>query len=185
MSWLRTTLCEDLADLERRRGRVPDTKAIERVIDEDIRRWSAENRERKFQYAPKVEKKPLDEQHDAAKRAAREKGLEFKAKAAQDEIVNRTCQCGGICRHCKLRARLLVLLESLPMQERTPKAPAWQNCRRPEWARQVIGVWSWMTFHPNAKLLKKKGELERVVVRKLEDIADRSNAIIGLGQWDA
>jgi len=41
-----------------------------------------------------------------------------------------------------------------------------------------------MTLSKKAEALKRKGELNRVVFRKLADIADRSNSIIGLGAWN-
>jgi len=183
-SWLRTTLCEDLAEVQRRQGMVPDTVLIEKAVDEDIRRWSAENRERKFQYTPKIEKKADDERHEAAKRVAQDKDLSFSSKPVTDDVLTAHCPCGGVCKNCKLRARLLQLMEPLPVAERTPKVEVWKNAKRPAWCREVLNVWTWMTFSKRAKVLKKKGELERVVLRKLEDIANRSNSILGLGEWN-
>lgn len=75
-------------------------------------------------------------------------------------------------------------MEPLPLEERRHVGPeVWLNCRYPGWAREVIRTWQWMVFSPGAMLLREKKELERVVVRKLEDIADRSTAVIGLGGW--
>lgn len=183
--WLRSTLCEDLADMDRAAGRVPDTRAIEAVVDEDIRLWAAQSREAKPVTA-KPQKQADDRQHEAAKRIANEREVEFRHNGpVQDEAPRKLCPCGGsACKHCKMRLRLAALMEPLPLKERKHLGPQMHhNCRYPAFAKEIIDVWSWMTFAKRAKVHRKKGELEAVVMRKLEDICDRSTAIIGLGPW--
>ena len=180
--WLRSTLCEDLADFERKQGRLPDTRVIESVVNEDIRRWQADIREAKHVYKSK---RATDNTHDPARRVAEKKGVTFSHSAkVEDELIKPTCQCGGICRACKLRARMLQLIEPLPWQERKPKTPMSEQCKYPKFASEVFALWAWMLMARNAKVARKKGELERIVYRRMTDIADRSNSIIGLGEWD-
>lgn len=181
--WLRSTLCEDLADLSRANGQVPDTRAIEAKVDEDIRRWSRQQSEQKPRWSSPVDKKPDDERHQAAKHLAQERDFDLKVSKAEDDVLPGACPCGGVCHMCRLRQRLLVLMEPVPLAERIPKVEMWKNAKRPAWAKEVLDAWAWMKFSKRARALKGKGELERVMLRKLEDIADRSTAIPGLGGW--
>jgi hypothetical protein len=194
--WLRSSLAEDLAAFDRAHGRIPHTRSIERVVDEDIRRWQAVERERKATPPPAAPVKVEgDKRHDVAKRTAEGKQgehvgrMRFDARDAIADEQRAPCACGGAaCRRCKLRLRIAALMEPAPLTEhqRVPASESWKNAKHPSYAREVYRVWEWMTFNPRARRLREARpvELEREVTRKLEDIADRSStAVIGLGPW--
>jgi len=182
--WVRETLCEDLADIDRASGRLPDTRAIERVVEADITRAQASWREAK----PKLEpRKAEDNTHDAAKRAAASHGHEFAAKKAPDEPIRQhACKCGGgRCRHCKMFIRVAALLEQVPRAEQVAKAEPWKNARHPAFARELIHLFMLPKMSRRAIDIKARDpkQWDRIVRRKIEDICDRSNAIVGLGPW--
>jgi hypothetical protein len=111
--WLRSSLAEDLAAFDRAHGRIPHTRSIERVVDEDIRRWQAVERERKATPPPAAPVKVEgDKRHDVAKRTAEGKQgehvgrMRFDARDAIADEQRAPCACGGAaCRRCKLRLR--------------------------------------------------------------------------------
>lgn len=186
--WLRTSLCEDLAAMDHARGRIPDVATIERIVDKDIEVWQAHERERKYVYAQAGEKRAEHGRHGIAKQKAKERDMRLDAKRhVKDEPRRVGCACGGsTCRACKLRLRIAALMAPVPLKDRVAVkyGEHYANCMYPAYAKEILSVWEWMKLAPRAQRLREKGELEAVVQRKLEDIADRSaTAVIGMGPW--
>lgn len=185
--WVRETLCEDLADLARQRGKLPDTRAIEETIDEDIRLFQAENRERKVGAPlPTAQERDPEERHSIAKSKAEDANARLGVTDnVGDEVLPAGCECGGHCRLCKMRARMLQLIEPVPMAERKLKVEWWLNCRYPKYAKEVIEAYGRYKFSGQAIRGENKKQRNLAMVRRLEDICTRSNSLIGLGEWDA
>ena len=198
-NWLRTSLCEDLAEIDRKAGRLPNVAAIEATIDHDIQQWAAMNREAKP--APPAPEGPPERDPEAClgpaqavadRRSSKNqhtKGLRAAHGGfVPDEIQEPPCQCGGICKQCKMRARLLAIMEPLPLKERMHVGPlVWLNCRYPKFAEECIRVWQAIQRAPGLSPKRQRymsdEDLNAWAQRKLEDICDRSNTLPGLGSW--
>jgi hypothetical protein len=184
---VRESLAEDLADIERGQGKIPDTRTIEAIVDEDIRHHDAMEREQKWQ--PPLPKKknapdtPLSkagpaEGRWATKDEARAANKEAEVRPYRDDFAEGTdptpkaCTC-GVCRICKMRMRLAYLVQ--PGDAGRPMFPVWFRRVNDELFSWKLGV------GPYREL--KVSEGKPMLQRRLEQICDESNSLIGLGGW--
>lgn len=183
--------------MDRARGRIPDTRAIEHCVDHDIQQWAAMNREAQPVIPKAREERAMDACMGVAEAvAARRESQCIKTSNLRpkmgglvaDEIQELPCPCGGQCKACKMRARLLAVMEPLPLKERMHVGPeVWLNCKYPELAKECVRTWQAIQrspgLSPKRQRFMSEKDLNAWAQRKLEDICDRSNAIPGLGPW--
>lgn len=210
--WVRETLCEDLAEMDRSAGRIPDTRTIEQVVDGDIRSFEGQERDKKkvdnkarkaAEMAAKEEERRalaaenramgltndgLDK-NDPAGDLAKKMGYKLiRVPVAPQPKVSRraTCECGGWkCKTCKLYARIQELL----------KPEAASRPREQKYHYKVPGghgmTYARMILDESLRRGQMRGEYrgqdalvcDAILRRRIEDIADRSNAHPGLGNW--
>lgn len=210
--WVRRTLCEDLAEIDRKSGRLPDTETIEQVVAEDIRLFQASERIAKPVDNKARKAKEMAYKHEERRAAEAENramgltndGLD-KGRPAHDlaaklgyrliskpvpqtqpgQVSRRvTCDCGGWrCKDCKLYARIQELCKpehgSAPRDLRFEYKDGNGNA----YAHAVVNE----AYRRGRGQAEYKGKPDKVcdaiLRRKLEDIADLSNAHPGLGNW--
>lgn len=185
--WVRETLCEDLADLARKAGKMPDSRRIEKIVDEDLRVFQAEERRKGTQnqkhvmpssinVAPATTRDGLDKIDPAADLADRHGFLLKRGLApTMDERAPGRCLC-GVCKVCKLSDRIATLVQIRPGTK-----PAQRDFMFRKYAEDVLyHWWHWRKFTgPYAQLEAK--DTNRAFWRAMENIADRSTA--ELGNW--
>lgn len=191
--WVRETLVEDLADLQRAEGKIPETRKLEQIIDEDIRYTEALDREAKFRPGKSLTKVQAEAEADkgeSVEKAEHAKGrwaTPEESRAADKEATKRVyrsdfkegtdpiptpCKCGK-CRVCCMRLRLSFL--SMPDDTGEPIYPKYFRRINDE-------LWSWkLGTGPYFRQPVSTGR--RVLQRRLEQICDESNGIPGLGYW--
>lgn len=182
MSWLREALCEDYAEVDRQRGRLPNTKTIEWLADRDIENWQANEREKKHVWDRAPDRSDED-RHQAAKEIAKKGGAKLRVTDnIGDSPITKECPCGNVCKYCKMRARMLQLIEPLPPGERKKDREAHLNCKYPGFAKEILDLWNWSKFSRRGQSMDPK-DRDKELLRKLENICDRSRSVIGLGDW--
>lgn len=186
--WVRETLCEDLADVDRKRGRLPDSAAIERAVSGDIQAFQAQEREAKPQRRPgnskgKLTRDGLDKARPAQDLAAKLGYELYKRKPKRERPRQLTCICnGGRCKRCRLFIRINELVGLRPHtigHKQTRKL----DYKYPRFAPLIIEE----TTLCNMGLRQYQGitaqQRNRMLLRAMESFADQSNGIPGLGAW--
>jgi len=197
--WLRSSLVEDLAGMVKASGEQVNMRAIEASVDEDIREWAA--REREHPPRPVSDAAPPPRDTDACLDVAQQRANQREAKCTktsqlrancngvvEDDIQEHECQCGGECKFCCMRQRILALMEPLPVKERWHVGPElWLNCKYPAFAKEIIRNGQARLRAPGLSPMRQRGQSDKDMnaetIRRLEDICDRSNSVPGLGRW--
>lgn len=198
--WVRETLVEDLADIDRGRGRLPDSRALESIVDEELRQYEALKREAKPK--SRIKRPPeagLDKQ-DPAKDLAERKGWQLRRdyEPPKPQTVAHSpnrCACGGgRCKYCKMWVRISTLLQMHPdyrrrvkqkleagLREGRPKAASlsWDLFLFPRFAQMIMEAHSTRQRKLGEYEGKGPKECDRILRRKLEDIADKSTSVLG------
>lgn len=181
--WVRETLCEDLASVDRQSGRLPDTRAIEHVVSGDIHAFQAQQREAKPARAREPQKPKQN-----AKQVAKELGYElYKKPIPKKEQKTPRCVClGGRCKRCKLFIRIDQLMKLEPGLSGAALRVMpfkYKDSKGLEFGRELVEI----TYRCNQKRGEFKGlnavDANRLLLRRLEDVADKSNGVPGLGAW--
>ena len=175
--WVRTTLSEDLADAQRERGIQPETRKIDAVVAEDLRFFEAKKREGEIKPPPGDEAKDRLREQIASRNVKRKVGdntTYFHRPIAADdpELNTPTRPSDPTTRVAKMQLRLHALCQ---------RDPELGHYMYPAWAREIadevyshklgVGPYRHVAQWEHAPMLQ----------RRLENICDRSNAIIGLG----
>jgi hypothetical protein len=173
--WVRETLCEDVAIAQRNRGQVPDTRAIESQVAEDIRTWAAHEREAKRaprKKAPKLDKK------NPAESLARDLGYELIKKPVGSPVPKRKrCMCNhASCKSCKLWSRIRTLLQLRPGYQARQ-----MDFMFPAYAREIVQASRDCERRQRKFAGLNATDANRALLRAMQDIADRSTAV--LGNW--
>jgi len=193
-TWVRETLCEDLADIDRAAGRVPDTRAIERIVDNDLATYEAQLREQKAptKYDTDGTLKTAEgyDYNDPAPDMARAAGASFYR--ADGEATERkvrqaptfsgnfcACNAAGTCKQCKLIARITLCLSHRGGRPRDTVERDGVEFTAPALAKDVLR--QYWAHKMGALQYRGKGSVDRdrIYARALEDIADRSTAVFG------
>lgn len=169
---LKHELVADWAEGERRYGFSPDVNKIEKTVSLDLSRWE---QERKAQVARARTK--AKEQKDVGDRLDKTTdGTTWKKTLRQqrtpDGLPTYKCLCGE-CKYCKMTRRLAWLM--MADVDGKPRYPAF-------WRELNHHNWSWKLGVGEYRRLSK-ADGARMLIRKLEDLCDRSNALPGLGNW--
>ena len=210
--WVRETLCEDLAEIDRKCGRLPDTETIEQVVAEDIRIFQAserlakpfDNKARKAkETAAKAEERKALEAENRAKGLTND-GLDkgrpafdlaeklgyklIKKPVPQTGPLNLShrvmCECGGDrCKDCKLYARVQELCRPEHGSKPRDLRFEYKDGAGVPYAHLIVNE----AYRRGRMQDEYKGKSPKVcdaiLRRRLEDIADKSNAHPGLGNW--
>lgn len=165
-NWVKDTLAEDQADYLRSVGLMPDSRAVEAQVQSELVRLDAQQRHQ---------------------RAGKQRALRPRARKALDNFRGRVdqavkirrrqrnrCQCGGICRNCKLETRLRLLVQT--GNGSTFAAP---DFLFPMHARAIADEFVAMRHNRGRYRDAKPVDQERMLRRALEDIADRSTGALG------
>lgn len=177
-AWVRDTLREDHAEWSRERGVVPDSRVIEEQVAEDLRRHEAKKREAKPAH------RRIIRTSDPAADMARESGAELQRRAFNELQERRRviARQRALVRDIKnpwaraLRARMLELVRRVDGGGPTDFA-------YPAFAREYLSAYFDWKFRQGDFRGRTAREANMILSRKVEDIADRSNAIPGLGDW--
>jgi len=171
---LREGLCEDLADLQRDAGKLPDNREIEKQVDQDIAYWAARRREAK---PVKKEKVILDPNGNPAKKIAQEKGLRMDVRPYDDtddvRLNTFLANLDPISRLYRIRMRLELLCSKRNGEFVYPK---FAN----EFIREYFNLKMYRREYKNLSEVDRS----RRFWTKVQDLCDRSTLeIIGLGPW--
>jgi hypothetical protein len=197
--WVKETLVEDTILGARKRGVDMNPGDVQRIIESDLRLVDAMERDEKpRQKAPEsksvkdrtgTKERPLDPAGDVTRELSEVRGQ--KVKMRNRPITNKSpahkrtrCLCGQ-CRACKMTHRMGILMQRYPSTViATPDGCLnWHAFMFPGYAREC---WALMENYKQSAgpfRGKKRTERDSMVVRLMEDICDRSNVLLGLGNW--
>lgn len=172
--WVKQTLAEDDAALERAAGRLPDSRAIEDRVSAQLRGFDARAPERDRRAAYKSAQQLTQRQRTAwnniGTRYRLGKGIQLK----KAKISRHPAEC--TCADCKLRDRIRHLIELYP-----GTVFRQSDFMFPRWAKLIAQEF---TDHKRSKgkyAGYPQAECELILKRALEDIADKSTGV--LGEW--
>lgn len=167
--WAKGVLCDELAEWDRACGRLPDARAIEDAVNRDLAEAIAREREAKPLAAPAQATEDKRRGRQIVEAEASKRGYQVldqapRRKARRQRVLRKTPRVIAL----ELRIRALLTFD-VRTREFAHPGPAREIIQHQVGATQGRGEYAMLTRHKRNRLL----------TRRLEDIADRTNLLFG------